>query len=54
MTEKEYVSVLLSKIESKLNWGGAENWTQQDFDKLSELLEDKTNVKLSNTTLKRV
>ncbi len=54
MSEKEYITNLISQIEAKLQWGNPENWSHQDFDKLSELIQNKTGLNLSNTTLKRV
>jgi hypothetical protein len=41
-------------IEEKLGWGCSENWSNQDFDQLSEQLAEETGVTLSSTTLKRV
>jgi hypothetical protein len=41
-------------IEKKLQWGSSNNWSAQDFDRLSEQIADQTNVTLSATTLKRV
>lgn len=41
-------------IEEKLGWGSSENWSNQDFEQLSEQLAEETGVTLSSTTLKRV
>jgi hypothetical protein len=41
-------------IEQSLNWGSSENWTNQDFENLSEKIFDKTQVRLSVSTLKRI
>ncbi|MEM7102310.1 MAG: hypothetical protein AAF502_04190 [Bacteroidota bacterium] len=41
-------------IEQKLNWGPTSNWSNQDFISLGEKIFDKTGVRLSHTTLKRV
>ncbi|GAB3957524.1 hypothetical protein GCM10028805_50380 [Spirosoma harenae] len=41
-------------IEEKLAWESAESWSTQDFEQLSELIAEQTNVTLSVTTLKRV
>lgn len=54
MTEELHVKQCLLLIEEQLNWGPAKNWANYDFEKLSSLIEDKTNVVLSVTTLKRI
>ena len=41
-------------IEAKLGWGKSEDWTNQDFDLLSEKIFQVTGVTLSQTTLKRI
>jgi len=41
-------------IEEKLGWGGSGQWTNQDFDLLSEKIYEVTGVALSQTTLKRI
>lgn len=41
-------------IERQIGWGNSENWQNQDFEKLSELIFEKTAVLLSSTTLKRI
>ncbi len=41
-------------IEEKLGWGSGVNWSNQDFEQLSEQLAEETGVTLSTTTLKRV
>src|SRR5579863_480529 len=41
-------------IEEKLGWGGSSQWTNQDFDLLSEKIFEVTGVALSQTTLKRI
>lgn len=48
------LSRCLRQIEEKLGWGASDNWSSQDFERLSELIADETNVSLSPTTLKRV
>ena len=44
----------LSLIESKLSWGASEGWVNYDFEKLSDAIQEATNVQLSVTTLKRI
>lgn len=41
-------------IEKKMQWGSSNDWSAQDFERLSEQIADQTNVTLSATTLKRV
>ncbi|MFN8344938.1 MAG: hypothetical protein U0X91_08040 [Spirosomataceae bacterium] len=41
-------------IEKKLQWGSSNDWSTQDFERLSEQIADQTGVTLSATTLKRV
>ncbi len=41
-------------IEEKLGWGSGVNWSNQDFEQLSERFAEETGVTLSTTTLKRV
>lgn len=45
---------LLALIEEKINRGKAENWTQYDFEQLSEVIFESIHVRLSVTTLKRI
>ncbi|ACT93492.1 hypothetical protein [Dyadobacter fermentans] len=44
----------LSLIEQKLGWGDSANWTNYDFEKLSDQVNLTTGVRLSVTTLKRI
>jgi len=44
----------LKQIEEQLNWGPSEQWTTYDFAKLGEVVQSRTQVRLSVTTLKRV
>jgi len=50
--------VLLTKakklIESKINWGDSNDWTNQDFVALSEKIQEQLNIPLSHVTLKRI
>ncbi|HWK06492.1 MAG TPA: hypothetical protein VNS58_22815 [Puia sp.] len=41
-------------IESSLNWGDAAGWTNEDFEDLSERIFDRTELRLSVSTLKRI
>jgi hypothetical protein len=52
--EKEYLELFKSQSEEILSWGNSELWSNADFERLSELIFDKTGVSLSISTLKRV
>jgi hypothetical protein len=54
MNEEPHIKKCLQLIEEMLNWGPGHNWASYDFEKLSSAIEDKTNVLLSITTLKRI
>lgn len=41
-------------IEKKLAWGPSHEWGTKDFSELSDLIYQKTKVRLSETTLKRI
>ncbi len=41
-------------IESKINWGDSNDWTNQDFVALSEKIQEQLNIPLSHVTLKRI
>src|SRR5215218_1749241 len=53
ITEEE-IKCCLRQIESRLNRGVGLLWTNNEFEKLSTEIEDKTGVLLSVTTLKRI
>lgn len=52
--EREWLARCRQLIEENVDWGSAESWSTQDFERLSEEIADKTAVSLSVTTLKRV
>lgn len=52
--EKDFIEFCLTQIEQKLAWGPNQGWSNYDFEKLSEIIEAKTQVVLSITTLKRI
>lgn len=54
MTSQSHIRKCLSAIEQKLGWGGSDQWTNQDFELLSEEIFKKTGSNLSLTTLKRI
>ena len=53
-TEESLKENCKSLIEGKLGWGGSENWSNQDFDQLSDKIYEVTGITLSQTTLKRI
>jgi hypothetical protein len=52
--EELYIQKCLRLIEEQLSWGNAQDWSNYDFEKLSELVHTRTGVRLSMTTLKRI
>jgi len=44
----------LELIETELGWGKSDTWTNYDFEKLSDVIHNRTHVRLSVTTLKRI
>ncbi|WP_209402709.1 hypothetical protein [Pseudozobellia sp. WGM2] len=48
------VEHLVSCIEAKLGWGNGKNWSNSDFETLSEQIFEATKKRLSVTTLKRI
>src|SRR6185503_15402950 len=53
-SDQYYLSRALKQIEALFNRGASDNWTTYDFEKLSEAIFDRTQVRLSVTTLKRI
>ncbi len=55
-TNKETTQIEFLKqiIENEVAWGDSQEWTHQDFEQLSERIWQKTQTKLSATTLKRL
>src|SRR5580700_1192322 len=41
-------------FESNTGWGDSSDWTNRDFEILSEKIQERTGVALSHVTLKRV
>ncbi|KQS23935.1 hypothetical protein [Dyadobacter sp. Leaf189] len=52
--EEQDLKKCLMLIESQLSWGDSGHWSNYDFEKLSDILHEKTGVRLSITTLKRI
>jgi hypothetical protein len=53
-TERELILLCRTKIEQVLNWGDSSLWTNSDFELLSDKIFEKTAVRLSISTLKRI
>ncbi|WPP52820.1 hypothetical protein [Catalinimonas niigatensis] len=53
-SEQTYILKCRQGIEKRLGWGSAEQWVNQDFICLSELIFQETGTNLSTTTLKRI
>ena len=53
-TDDFFISKAKAAIEEQLHWGNSENWSNQDFSDLSELIFKGTGVQLSAVTLKRI
>jgi hypothetical protein len=54
MNEADYIKTCLQQIEAQLDWGPSQQWVNYDFEKLSSCIQEKTQVILSITTLKRI
>ena len=52
--EHKALNTCLSLIEKKLEWGSSSEWHNDMFLELSEIIQQKTGILLSPTTLKRV
>jgi len=53
-TNKEKIKLCLKHIENIVGYGSYKKWTHRNFESLSELIEQKTGVLLSVSTLKRI
>ena len=52
--DRKQIDSLLRRIEAQLEWGESSKWSSYDFDKLAELIFERTNVSISGNTLKRI
>lgn len=52
--EDSTIEKLKREIEAQLNWGEISQWRNKDFSDLSERIWERTHVRLSPTTLKRI
>ncbi|MDF1694963.1 MAG: hypothetical protein P1U56_03990 [Saprospiraceae bacterium] len=53
-TGSDLLKKCLLQIEDKLGWGRSENWHNEVFIELSDIIQEQTHVLLSPTTLKRI
>lgn len=53
-TDAWYLEQCLLQVEKKLGWGPRSEWTNYDFEKLSEAISEATGICLSISTLKRL
>ncbi|WP_419699560.1 hypothetical protein [Mucilaginibacter sp. NFX135] len=52
--EAPYINTWCKTVERSLDWGESSSWNDHDFEKLGELIFQKTGTLLSITTLKRI
>jgi hypothetical protein len=48
------IKCLLKTIEDGLGWGNSETWASRDFEELNILIQEKTKISLSSSTLRRL
>ena len=53
-TDDSLIRQVKKMFEEKTGWGNSDDWTNQDFLQLSELIRDQTGITISHVTLKRV
>jgi hypothetical protein len=53
-TDDSLIRQVKKMFEEKTGWGNCEDWTNQDFLQLSELIREQTGITISHVTLKRV
>ena len=51
---KHWLALCREDIEKSLKWGACADWSNEDFDLLSERIWEKTKVRLSLSTMKRI
>lgn len=54
MNDSKYMDKCLQEIEGMVQWGRLSEWTGHNFDQLSEEISEKTGIKLSGRTLRRL
>ena len=53
-TEENLIRQVKKQFEEKTGWGDSDQWSNQDFLQLSEMIRDQTGVTISHVTLKRI
>src|SRR6185312_17008651 len=53
-TEEILIRQVKRLFEKKTGWGDSDQWSNQDFLQLSEMIRDQTGVTISHVTLKRI
>ncbi|RDY60035.1 hypothetical protein [Flagellimonas nanhaiensis] len=48
------IQYLVAQVEEQLGWGSGTNWSNKDFEELSDRIFESTKKRLSVTTLKRI
>ncbi|MEO0471455.1 MAG: hypothetical protein AAF206_17630, partial [Bacteroidota bacterium] len=52
--ERALLQKCLQEIEDQLDWGPSDGWTQRNFQDLCELIQEKSGIRISVSTLKRI
>lgn len=52
--EKELIEKCKKQVEESLNWLPSNQWRQRDYEFLLDIIEEKTKIKLSFSTIKRL
>ena len=54
MNETYHINELIVEIEAKLKWNSIVSWTDIDYKKFSQLINEETNISISPQTFKRL
>jgi len=54
MNDLQFYKKWLEIVRKSKRWGAYENWSNYEFSKLSEEISEKSNIKLSRTTIKNI
>ncbi len=54
MSETFYIKICLQEVENKLQWKTSADWTDSDYRKLSNLVQQASSISISHQTLKRL
>src|SRR5580658_2762948 len=53
-TDEHLIRQVRKLFEEKTGWGDSEQWSNQDFLQLSDMIREQTGVMISHVTLKRI